>query len=81
PENTNSNISISPNPFIDNFSINMPDGVSKLDIFDLTGKIIYHNDFLNQKSEVIDLSGKQSGLYILKLIGNQINYQEKIIKK
>jgi hypothetical protein len=81
PENTNSNISISPNPFIDNFSINMPDGVSKLDIFDLTGKIIYHNDFLNQKSEVIDLSGKQSGVYILKLIGNQINYQEKIIKK
>ncbi len=74
-------ISVSPNPITDMLSLNIPEGVNELKIFDLMGKAIYQFNLSNQKNITVDLSDKQSGAYILKLSGNHINYQKKIIKK
>lgn len=85
--NTESNlsnfISITPNPSNGLFSIstNQFKGYINYHIFDLNGRLIYEktNDYF-EKEKTINLSNIQSGIYIMKIEGENINYLTKIIK-
>ncbi len=79
----NKNVSISPNPAKNQFNLNIKDfsGKVSIQIIDINGKLINtinDNDFSNQKS--IDISNLQTGIYVLKVTGNDLNYTEKLIK-
>lgn len=75
------NINISPNPNDGFFNISFEEGISRIALYDLTGKII--NDYLNilnQKS--ISFSGIEKGLYIVQVYSkdNKTYYAKIIIK-
>ncbi len=79
----NKNFSISPNPANSQFNLNIKDfsGKINIQITDINGKQIYNvvdDNFSNQKT--IDISNLQSGVYLLKVIGDNIDFAEKLIK-
>lgn len=70
----------SPSDGLINIKINQFVGKVNLEILDINGRIIYtslNNDFSQEKT--IDLSKLQSGIYIVKIAGEQLNYTKKII--
>ena len=79
----NDNVSIYPNPAKNQFNLYIKDFTGKVNIqiIDINGKQINNideNNFNNQKS--IDISNLQSGIYILKIVGEKVNYSQKLIK-
>ncbi len=76
-------ISIYPNPSKGQFTISIPQfsGEVNVMVVDMNGRIVYdvkNETFSNDKS--IDLSTLQSGMYLIKISGKEINYTQKIIK-
>ena len=74
---------VSPNPSngLYNIRINNFVGKMNLEVVDINGRLIINDkniDFNNEKN--IDLSTVQSGVYILKISGENINYSQKLIK-
>ncbi|MBC7640859.1 MAG: T9SS-dependent M36 family metallopeptidase [Flavobacterium sp.] len=74
---------VSPNPSNGLYNIRINNFVGKinLEIVDINGRLIINDkniDFNNEKN--IDLSSVQSGVYILKISGENINYSQKLIK-
>ena len=72
---------ISPNPTKGQFKINyepMSTSNIQLNIFDLTGRLVFKKDFENQREIFIDLSNKSKGTYLLKLLVDN-EYLQKII--
>ena len=74
---------VSPNPSNGIYTIRINNFVGKLnlDVIDINGRLILSNkniDFNTQKE--IDLGNVQSGVYILKISGENINYSQKLIK-
>lgn len=74
-------IKLYPNPSNGVVNISLPNYSGNLDInvFDLNGRKVLSNsgDFTSEKS--INLSGLQSGVYIVKLEGDNLSYSEKVI--
>jgi hypothetical protein len=78
----NKNVSIYPNPVKDNLNINIKDfsGEVSVKIIDINGREVFNkniNNFIT--SNMLDLSSFSSGIYVLKLSGEGLNYSEKII--
>lgn len=78
----NKNVSIYPNPVKDNLNINIKDfsGEVSIKIIDINGREVFKkniNNFIT--SNTLDLSSFSSGIYVLKLSGEGLNYSEKII--
>ena len=78
----NKNVSIYPNPVKDNLNINIKDfsGEVSVKIIDINGREVFNkniNNFIT--SNMLDLSSFSSGIYVLKLTGEDLNYSEKII--
>lgn len=72
-----------PNPSngIFNIRINQYSGKVNMQVVDINGRIVKqlnNEDFNIEKS--IDLSSLQSGVYVLKINNNELNYSQKIIK-
>jgi hypothetical protein len=76
-----SRLLVSPNPFTDQFSLNIPEGASKLNIFDSTGKNVFNQYLAEQRNITVDFSKQHAGIYFIKLTGKKVNYQSKILKK
>jgi hypothetical protein len=77
-------INVSPNPSngVFNVRINKFSGKVTMQVVDINGRIVLSQtdaDFNNEAT--IDLSAFQSGIYILKVNANNLNYTEKLIKK
>lgn len=75
-------LSIYPNPVKDVLNINATDfsGEVAIEIIDLNGRNVYSQKINNLNgSNSINLSAFSSGVYILKLQGENLNYSEKII--
>ena len=77
-------IKISPNPSkgIFNMSMTNYEGKVTIQVLDMNGRIVYETveeHFNNEKT--IDLSNYQSGMYIVKVNGENINYSQKLIKQ
>ena len=82
---TNDFVLVSPNPFSSELSIKLDyDFKSEtiLEILDLNGRIIVTKTISNQDLEAININEiKNSGIYILKVKNNELNFEQKIIKK
>lgn len=75
-------IKVYPNPSngLVNIRIDQYVGKINLQVVDINGRVVYtlkNDDFNNEKT--IDLNKLQSGIYVLKLVGEQLNYTQKII--
>ncbi len=75
-------IKIYPNPSkgLINIKINQFSGKVNMNVMDLNGRVVYslnNNDFNIEKT--VDLSYLQSGMYIVKIDGDNLNYTKKII--
>jgi hypothetical protein len=80
--NTN-DIYIYPNPTNSIFNVKVNGYAGKLDIkvVDLNGRIVLEQTVQNgSDAQTINLSAFQSGMYIVKVLGDDINYSQKLIK-
>ncbi len=72
-----------PNPTngLINVRINNYVGKVTIQVVDLNGRIVYtaKNEFFNSE-KVIDLKSVESGIYVLRISGDDLNYSQKIIK-
>jgi hypothetical protein len=80
----NKGVKVYPNPSNGVVNLNITDfsGNLNIQLFDINGREVYKSnvsDFSIEKS--IDVSQFQSGIYILKLEGEELSYSEKIILK
>lgn len=77
-----SNLTVFPTVSDGNINITSKERIEKteLNVYDMSGKMVY-SDILNLsfKNTSIDLSGLQSGIYILKLSKDNIKYTNKIV--
>jgi PA domain/Secretion system C-terminal sorting domain len=81
--NNNNSIKIYPNPTngIFNLKINQFVGKVKIQVTDLNGRLIKDiNDDNFNIEKTIDLSGFQSGVYLVKVTSDEANFTQKIIK-
>ena len=69
-----------PNPFIDNFTIELPNPelYKRLQILDLNGKIVYTSYDLNEAIIRIERRNLKQGIYILEMQGKE-NYRQRIM--
>jgi len=76
-------VSISPNPSNGVFTININQysGKVNIQVVDLNGRIVYtaKNELFNSE-KTIDLKTLESGIYVLRISGEDLNYSQKIIK-
>jgi len=77
----NNDISIYPNPTNGILHINNTEGlnISKLELVDIAGKVIYNSQLINEKSE-IDMSNQSNGIYFVRIQTDNQVYIQKIIK-
>jgi photosystem II stability/assembly factor-like uncharacterized protein len=74
-------IIVSPNPNNGLFSINMPLGKTySLIVYDIQGKKIYEEKFINTEQKSIDLTKNSSGIYLLNFTIDGKSFNKKIIK-
>ncbi|MES2565759.1 MAG: LamG-like jellyroll fold domain-containing protein [Bacteroidota bacterium] len=77
------NISVYPNPFSDNLTVNFTESVTcKMELLDVLGKVVYSSAVKNKKEHTISLNGNHgisSGMYYLRITGD-VNQQIKIVK-
>jgi hypothetical protein len=74
-------LQVSPNPSKGIFKIDyepMSNSSIQLNIFDLTGRLVFNKDFENQREIIVDISNKSKGIYLLKLLVDN-EYLQKII--
>ena len=76
-------VRIYPNPNNGNFNIRINNYIGKVNIqvIDINGRIV--NEFINEDFNIeksLNLSSFQSGMYIIKINGDNLNYTKKIIK-
>jgi hypothetical protein len=79
---TTANLSVYPNPFGDNMTINFNYAVNaKVELIDVLGKVVYSSTMKNKKEHVISLAGTSvaAGMYYLRFVGD-VNEQIKVIK-
>jgi hypothetical protein len=74
-------MSIYPNPFSDNLTINFGTIVScKVELVDVLGKVVYSSNMKNKKEHAINLTANvAAGMYYVRLTGD-VNEQIKVIK-
>lgn len=81
-ENITTQVDIYPNPVKDNISIKKHSTCYEviISIYNIQGKLLTQQNILNDMTE-IDFSSLASGIYIIKMIGTNINITKKIIKE
>jgi len=72
---------VSPNPFMNEISIETKSNLQKIEIYDLNGKSHFSKTQLHEnKTEIIDLRELEKGIYILKIKTEGQELTKKIIK-
>jgi hypothetical protein len=73
-------VSLTPNPARDFLSVNLANktGLITMQIVDMNGRII-RNAVLTNEVNKISLAGMQKGLYLVKIIGDNETYTEKLV--
>ena len=81
---TSDNILIYPNPVKDILTIENLSSKMDIDeivsIYDIQGKLLLHQSLQQRKSE-LDISDFTYGIYMVKVVGNDINFSKKILKE
>ncbi len=70
---------ILPNPFKDEITISNTDKITNIEIVDLTGKVVYTSQPINNKVSV-NTSNLKGGVYYIKVYNNESVITKKIIK-
>jgi hypothetical protein len=76
-------VSIYPNPSNGQFNIriNQYSGKVNIQVVDLNGREVFTSkNELFSTEKALDLQALQSGIYVLRISGNDLNYSQKIIK-
>lgn len=76
-------VSVYPNPFESDFNIRYNgEGLMSVSIYDVAGKLIYNKDHLfTTPQKTISVDGISSGVYLVRLKTNKLNYFTKLIKQ
>lgn len=69
-----------PNPVINNLSINNPEGISKIELISIDGKILFKQHYHQIFSIIISMDDLSSGIYFIKLSTPKSENIYKIIK-
>lgn len=74
-------VKVFPNPAGDWLTLKMPEGLNEgaLYIYNIAGEILYNRDFAG-KEQVINLTNIPSGIYIMKVIASNCNFNLKFVK-
>jgi len=72
-------IALFPNPVHDNLDIKSQKGPSKISLYDITGKLLKHYNFMGGDFN-IDLQTFQPGVYLLEFENNEIKVVKKIVR-
>lgn len=72
--------SVSPNPFVDFINVNSKAEINKVEVYDLTGKLVYSAQPDKEKAK-LNLTFLPKGIYMLKIISEGKVQAYKIIKK
>ena len=80
----NSKIELNPNPIVDILNLKLVDNEDKanIDIFSVTGQIVFSQTIDPQKQYFhdIDLARLEQGVYFIHVTQNDVKYVEKFIK-
>lgn len=76
-------VSVFPNPFESDFNIRYNgEGLMSVSIYDVAGKLIYKKDHLfTSPQKTISVDAMSSGVYLVRLQTNKLNYFTKLIKQ
>ena len=76
-------VSVFPNPFESDFNIRYNgEGLMSVSIYDVAGKLIYNKDHLfTTPQKTINVDAMSSGVYLVRLQSNKLNYFTKLIKQ
>jgi hypothetical protein len=78
----NDQMKVYPNPFFNNLTIEIPEGMNQLEIMNANGELIHRQDTKNLRIVEVNQLGKHpSGVYIARLSGSIQNQIIKIIKQ
>jgi len=80
---TKNDITIYPNPAIDNINIKYNKNYSEkcfIEISDINNKVIYRNNYDSKSTVNIDINNYAKGLYFVKVINNKTELKSKFIK-
>ncbi|HLA56889.1 MAG TPA: T9SS type A sorting domain-containing protein, partial [Flavobacterium sp.] len=72
-------ITVYPNPAHDILNVKGQNNIKSIQLFDVQGRILQTN-LVNENTATIDISGKQSGIYFLKITSDKGIKVEKIVK-
>lgn len=74
-------VKIYPNPATDviNLTVSNYVGDLKVELFDINGRLVNSKSIDFSGNYTLDLNGLNSGVYIVKLIGSELNHSEKIV--
>ncbi|MEZ4852780.1 T9SS type A sorting domain-containing protein [Flavobacterium sp.] len=78
---TSENIKAYPNPVTNKLLINSKEDITKIIIYDFTGKQIYSKEVMFINSDIVDFSNFQSGIYIVEIYNELKSIKMKIIKE
>jgi hypothetical protein len=78
---TKRQLTVSPNPFISTFNIQLPETANYLQVLDMQGKQVKNMKLVSRNEVAIDMSDCVSGIYMLKIYGVYSDYQAKIYKQ
>ncbi len=82
-ENSDENMEfqVIPNPATDLINILLPivDGTQTLKIFDITGKLVYNNEYSNTSNIEVNVSELKKGIYFLKIENETNTYNKKVV--
>lgn len=84
-DSENQGVLIYPNPFNNQFKIELPgnDYFNNIEIYDLTGNLIYKSSIYNQEEITVEpfkmFSGISSGVLVIRLIGLKTEYTKNIV--
>jgi len=84
-ENENAaNLIISPNPSNGAFTISFngtenENNVKSVFVYDITGKLVYKNEAINENTFELNISNEQKGMYFVKTVNGQSILSKKII--
>jgi hypothetical protein len=79
PTLNDESISIYPNPVTDGFQIKGIEGIADIRLTDLYGRLLLQKQV--RTNENVSISTLPTGMYIINISNNGVNYQKKVIKK